>query len=64
MGTFALTLAAAQALLVSANPAPALMHRQAACPGVHVFGARETTVGPGFGSSATVVNMITQAYSG
>lgn len=65
MKTSALAFAAAQALLVSGNPLPGqhLQYRQS-CPGVHVFGARETTVSPGFGSSATVVNMVTQAYSG
>lgn len=34
------------------------------CPGVHVFGARETSVSPGYGSSITVVNGILGAYSG
>ncbi|KAL4951003.1 cutinase [Aspergillus filifer] len=34
------------------------------CPDIHVFGARETSVSPGFGSSATVVNAILNAYSG
>lgn len=36
----------------------------AACPGVHVFGARETTASPGYGSSASVVNSIVSAHSG
>ncbi|KAF9889036.1 hypothetical protein FE257_008013 [Aspergillus nanangensis] len=34
------------------------------CPQVHVFGARETTVSPGYGSSSTVVNAVLNAYSG
>ncbi|KAK2763838.1 carbohydrate esterase [Arachnomyces sp. PD_36] len=34
------------------------------CPEVHVFGARETTVSPGFGSAATVVNAVLSAYPG
>jgi acetylxylan esterase len=34
------------------------------CPNIHVFGARETTASPGYGSSATVVNDILNAYSG
>lgn len=38
--------------------------KRASCPGVHVFGARETTVSPGYGSSATVVNAIVAAHSG
>jgi acetylxylan esterase len=36
----------------------------AQCPPVHVFGARETTVSAGYGSSATVVNGILSAVSG
>lgn len=35
-----------------------------ACPGVHIFGARETTASPGYGSSGTVVNSILSAYPG
>lgn len=58
-----LVVAAAQALLAAGNPVPEIQERQS-CPGVHVFGARETTVSPGFGSSGTVVNLITQTYSG
>lgn len=38
--------------------------RQANCPPIHVFGARETTVSPGFGSAGTVVNSIIQANPG
>ncbi|PGH26755.1 exoglucanase-6A [Polytolypa hystricis UAMH7299] len=34
------------------------------CPAIHVFGARETTVGPGFGSSGSVVNSVLSAYPG
>lgn len=34
------------------------------CPDVHVFGARETTVSPGFGSSSTVVDAVVGAYPG
>lgn len=34
------------------------------CPAVHVFGARETTASPGYGSSSTVVNGVLSAYSG
>ncbi|KAH8780215.1 carbohydrate esterase family 5 protein [Diaporthe sp. PMI_573] len=58
-----IVLAATQALLAAGNPVPEIQERQS-CPGVHVFGARETTVSPGFGSSGTVVNLITQTYSG
>jgi acetylxylan esterase len=34
------------------------------CPGVYVFGARETTVPPGYGTSQGLVNMVVQAYPG
>lgn len=56
-----LTFLLSQVLLATANPVE-LEKRQ--CPGIHVFGARETTVPPGYGSSATVVNLIINAHSG
>lgn len=34
------------------------------CPTIHVFGARETTVSPGYGSAGTVFNSILSAYPG
>lgn len=34
------------------------------CPGVHVFGARETTASPGYGTSLGLVNRVLAAYSG
>src|SRR5688572_10245319 len=34
------------------------------CPAVHVFGARETTVPQGYGTSQGLVDMVTRAYSG
>ncbi|KAJ7643237.1 cutinase-domain-containing protein [Mycena rosella] len=34
------------------------------CSGVHVFGARETTAPPGFGTVASVVSSITSWFSG
>ncbi|KAI1853150.1 hypothetical protein JX266_001856 [Neoarthrinium moseri] len=40
------------------------LRRQSDCPAIHVFGARETTAPPGFGSSQLVVRMITTANSG
>lgn len=49
---------AASALLVGATLA------SAACPSVHVFGARETTVSPGYGTSGPVVNSILALYPG
>ncbi|KAJ7637007.1 cutinase-domain-containing protein [Roridomyces roridus] len=36
----------------------------AQCPQVHVFGARETTVPPGYGTSLSVVQSIVSAYPG
>jgi len=41
-----------------------LEDRQAACPKVHVFGARETTAPAGYGTAGTVVNLVLGAYSG
>lgn len=48
--TFAL---AAQAALVAAQ-----------CPDIHIFGARETTVSPGYGSAGQLINMIVSAHPG
>ncbi|KAJ7596059.1 putative acetyl xylan esterase [Mycena floridula] len=36
----------------------------AQCPGVHVFGARETTAPPGYGTAGSVVSSITSSFSG
>ena len=47
---------------VAASPVGQLEER--ACPGIHVFGARETTVSPGYGSAGTVVNLILNSHSG
>lgn len=41
-----------------------LVEARATCPGIHVFGARETTASPGYGSAGTVVNSILSAHSG
>ncbi|KAK4903143.1 hypothetical protein LTR27_000071 [Elasticomyces elasticus] len=48
----------------AAERARSLMPRQAACPNIHIFGARETTASPGYGSSNTVVNLVLAAYPG
>jgi acetylxylan esterase len=48
--------------LASANPID--LETRQSCPGVHVFGARETTAPAGYGTSQGLVNMVTQAYSG
>ncbi|KAL0945271.1 hypothetical protein HGRIS_000782 [Hohenbuehelia grisea] len=41
-----------------------LEQRQSNCAQVHVFGARETTVSPGYGTSGPVVNSILSAFPG
>lgn len=54
-------------LLSSATPIDEDVHhevRQTSCPSIHIFGARETTVSPGYGSASTVVNAILSAYPG
>lgn len=38
--------------------------RQADCPPVHVFGARETTAPPGMGTAGSIVDAIVQAHPG
>ena len=53
----------AQPLLSGASPVE-IEERQSSCPGIHVFGARETTASPGYGSSSTVVNLILNSYPG
>lgn len=40
------------------------IEKRQSCPGVHIFGARETTASAGYGSSSTVVNSVLSAYSG
>ncbi|AEO67461.1 d6ba6dd3-247f-404f-b3bc-6f6234169548 [Thermothielavioides terrestris] len=56
----------AHALLVKGSPlaADAEVLGKRACPDIHVFGARETTAPPGYGTAGTVVNLILQAYPG
>ena len=56
------TLTTAAILSASAYASP-LQERQS-CPGVHVFGARETTAPAGYGSAGTFVNLILNAYAG
>lgn len=52
------------ALLGAASLAAANPMEKRACPNVHVFGARETTVAQGYGTSGPVVNSILAVYSG
>lgn len=56
------TLAALATLAASVLGSP--IEQRATCPGVHVFGARETTAAAGYGSAGTFVNLILGAYSG
>lgn len=53
-------------LLSSASPVEAEPHleERQSCPSIHIFGARETTASPGYGSSASVVNAVLSAYPG
>ncbi|CAG8165564.1 unnamed protein product [Penicillium nalgiovense] len=57
--TFSLLAGSAFAVPVESD-----IEKRIDCPGVHIFGARETTVSPGYGSSSTVVNGLLSAYSG
>ncbi|KAI0448632.1 cutinase-domain-containing protein [Xylaria acuta] len=47
---------------VSASPSE-IAERQS-CPGIYVFGARETTVSPGYGTAGGLVNQVLAAYPG
>ncbi|KAF4464886.1 acetylxylan esterase [Fusarium albosuccineum] len=44
--------------------AEALVVNAQSCPDIHIFGARETTVSPGFGSAGALVNMIIADHPG
>jgi len=48
--------------LLGSSLAASIEARQSGCPQIHVFGARETTVPPGYGTAGVVVNLITGAY--
>ncbi|KAI5926697.1 cutinase-domain-containing protein [Camillea tinctor] len=51
----------------TASMATARLNRrqqQSSCPNVHVIGARETTAPPGFGSAATVVDLVQRGNAG
>ncbi len=50
----------ALAIGVAAGP----LKGRTSCPSIHVFGARETTASPGYGSSITVVDDILNGYPG
>jgi acetylxylan esterase len=59
-----ITFLLGQALLATSSPVDVEKVEKRQCPGIHVFGARETTVGPGYGSSGTVVNLVISAHPG
>jgi acetylxylan esterase len=48
----------------AASPFNLATRQTSVCPGVHVFGARETTASPGYGSAGTLVNNILSSNSG
>ncbi|KAI1383408.1 carbohydrate esterase family 5 protein [Hypoxylon trugodes] len=51
-------------ILSAVATASSINTRQQNCPEIHIFGARETTALPGFGSASTVVNLVQQANKG
>ena len=51
-------------LVAAAFASPVNQVERQSCPQIHVFGARETTVSPGYGSAGTVVNDILNAHPG
>ncbi|KAK3988713.1 family 5 putative carbohydrate esterase [Cladorrhinum sp. PSN332] len=59
----AFLLLLAHSAIVSGSPVEAVEKRQS-CPSIHVFGARETTVSPGFGTAGGLVNQVLQAFPG
>ena len=57
----------ALSILVSSTLAVPLdvnLENRQSCPSVHVFGARGTTVPPGYGLTSTIVNEILSSYPG
>ncbi|KAI1209018.1 carbohydrate esterase family 5 protein [Annulohypoxylon truncatum] len=50
--------------IATASVADAAKARRANCPNIHIFGARETTAPPGFGSASTVVDLVMNANDG
>ncbi|KXX76934.1 Acetylxylan esterase 2 [Madurella mycetomatis] len=67
-----LSLGLALAPIVNASPPPLSAHPPGQrpeeddqpCPKIHIFGARETTAPPGFGSSETLVDLLGRAFPG
>lgn len=51
-------------LIAGTLASPVDLAERQSCPAIHVFGARETTAAPGYGSAGTVVNAILNAHPG
>jgi len=51
-------------LFAGAFASPVELEQRQSCPQIHIFGARETTAAPGYGSAGTVVNLILNAHPG
>ena len=56
--------AATLSLLGATLATAAVLEERAACPQLHIFGARETTAPPGFGTAGPVVQSIMNAFPG
>ncbi|KAI1150364.1 cutinase-domain-containing protein [Nemania diffusa] len=48
----------------AASASPADLAERQSCPAIYVFGARETTVSPGYGTAGGLVNQVLAAYPG
>jgi len=46
------------------SPIDTAIEERQSCPGIHVFGARETTVAQGYGTAGVVVNLVLNSHSG
>jgi acetylxylan esterase len=43
---------------------PVEVEERQSCPNIHVFGARETTASPGYGTAGVVVDLVLNAHPG
>lgn len=55
---------AALLFLGQAFASPREVRERQSCPDIHVFGARETTAAPGYGTAGVVVNLVLNAHPG
>lgn len=58
------TAAATFSLATLAAATPVAIEERQSCPKVYIFGARETTVGPGYGTAGGLVTQVQQAFPG